>query len=463
MPYQQVLQQAAGRDPVRIAVLGAGKFGGGIVGHAAYVAALRVCAVADTNLQAARRAYQQAGVPESEVAACDDARQATVAFEAGRYIVTTNAHILFGLPLDVVVEATGSAEAGADHAQAAIIHGKHVAMVTKEADAAVGPILKRRADAAGVVYTAVDGDQHGLLIGLVSWARMVGLEVLCGGKMLDAELLVEHTPPAILHHGQRLFLTPQDAADFTPFSGRLLDSSGRRAHQLGGIGGAKPWDIAELTIAANATGLVPDVPQTHCPVCWATEIPALLCPFEFGGLLAGPGRIDAAQILRQPHEAGLGGGVFVVVGIRGEAMRQIMTTKGMICHPNGDTALLMHPYHLLGIEAIGSILAAAILQVPTGAVDYRPRFDMVYRTTRPLAAGEYLGGDHSPALSAEIVPAVRLTPAAAVPAGLACGTRLRRPVPAATLITGADIERPAGSILWTLRDEQEEAFPSRQS
>jgi predicted homoserine dehydrogenase-like protein len=462
MPYQQVVREAAGRAPVRVAVLGAGMFGAGIVSHAAYVPALRVCAVADTDLQAARRAYRQAGVPESQVAACDDPRQAAAALEAGRSIITTNAHILLELPLDVVVEATGSAEAGADHAQAAIAHGKHVAMVTKETDAAVGPILKRRADAAGVVYTAVDGDQHGLLIGLVAWARMVGLEVLCGGKMLDAHLLVELNPPAILHYGRRLPLTPQDALDFAPFPGRLLDSAARRASRLGDIGGAKPWDLAELAIAANATGLVPDVPQTHCPACWAAEIPALLCPGELGGLLAGAGRIDAAQILRQPHEAGLGGGVFVVVRVRGEAMRQIMSPKGMICAPGGETAMLMHPHHLLGIEAIGTILAAALLRVPTGALEYLPRFDVVYRTTRPLAAGECVGGDHSPALSGEIVPSVRLAPASPVPAGLACGARLRHPIPASALVTGADIERPAGSILWALRDEQEKTFPPRQ-
>ena len=458
MSYQAVLQRATGRSPVRIAVLGAGSFGASIISHSSYVAALRVCAVADTDLQAARQAYRRAGIPETQLAVCDEVGQVAAAFEAGRYIVTTNPHILLGLPLEVVVEATGSAEAGADHAQAAIAHGKHVAMVTKEADAAVGPILKHRADAAGVVYTAVDGDQHGLLISLVGWARMIGLEVLCGGKMQDADLILEDSPPAFRHLGKHLPLTPQAASDFAPFPGEARASIARRAQRLGSRGGAYSWDLVELTIAANATGLAPDVPRTHCPACWTSEIPALLCPRELGGLCAGSGRIDAAQIIRRSHEGSLGGGVFVVVRNRGDAMQCIMGHKGMICHPNGSTALLMHPYHLLGIEAIGSILAAAILRTPTGALDYRPRFDVVYRTTRPLLAGDYVGDDHSPALSAEIVPAVRLAATSPVPAGLACRSRLRRPLAAGTLITGADIERPAGSILWDLRDEQERIF-----
>ena len=75
----------------------------------------------------------------------------------------------------MIAEATGSAEAGAVHGSEAIRNGKHVAMINKEADVTVGPILKHHADRAGVVYTAVDGDQHGLLMGLVSWARELGL------------------------------------------------------------------------------------------------------------------------------------------------------------------------------------------------------------------------------------------------------------------------------------------------
>ena len=461
MMYQQVLQNAVGRAPVRVAVLGAGTFGASIVSHAAYVPALCVGAVGDTNLEAARQAYRQAGIPDSQVVICENVREAAAALESGRYVVTADAHILFGLSIDVVVEATGSAEAGADHARAAIAQGKHVAMVTKEADAAVGPILKHHADAAGVVYTAVDGDQHGLLISLVTWARVIGLEVICGGKMLDAELLVEHAPPGLVLYGRRHALAAEDAGFFAPFPDDLRESVRARAGRLGGMGGAKPWDLAELTIAANATGLAPDVPQTHCPACWTTEIPAVLCPRELGGVLAGSGRIEAAQILRQPHEASLGGGVFVVVANRGEAMRKIMAPKGMICHPNGATAMLMRPHHLLGIEAIGSILAAALVNTPTGAVEYRPRFDVVYRTTRARAAGEDVGDDHSPALSAEIVPAVGLTPGAAVPAGLASQGRLCRALPAGVLITGADIERPARSVLWDLREEQERTFAQR--
>src|SRR6185436_4191017 len=119
------------------------------------------------------------GVPDEAIRLCDSRRAALCAFETGKRVIVADPLLLMDLPLDVIVEATGHPEAGARHAEAAIRHGRHVAMVNKEADATVGPILKRLADEARVVYTAVDGDQHGLLMGLVDWARRLGLEVLC--------------------------------------------------------------------------------------------------------------------------------------------------------------------------------------------------------------------------------------------------------------------------------------------
>src|SRR5207245_10206962 len=148
-------------------------------------------AVAGRRLDAARRAYGGAGVPEDAIVRCDSRRAALRAIEAGKRVIAADPLLLMELPLEVIVEATGHPESGARHAEAAIRHGQHVAMVTKEADVTVGPMLKRLADEAGVVYTAVDGDQHGLLIGLVAWARRLGLEVLCGGKARDQEVICD--------------------------------------------------------------------------------------------------------------------------------------------------------------------------------------------------------------------------------------------------------------------------------
>ena len=95
------------------------------------------------------------------------------------------------LPIEVVVEASGMPGAGAFHALSAIENGKHVVMVTKETDCVVGPILNRLAQKAGLVYTPADGDQPSLLIGLISWAEILGFEIVCAGKAGELDFVYD--------------------------------------------------------------------------------------------------------------------------------------------------------------------------------------------------------------------------------------------------------------------------------
>ena len=177
---------------VKAGVIGTGHYATAIVCQAQSMSRLEVSVVADVDVDKGRQAYRHAGVDEEHIAVCDSRATALDALERGAKVVLEDAELMMELPVTLVAEATGVAEAGARHAAAAIHHGKHVAMVNKEADVSVGPILKHRADRAGVVYTAVDGDQHGLLIGLVDWARTLGLRVIAGGKAGDGEYL--HDP-----------------------------------------------------------------------------------------------------------------------------------------------------------------------------------------------------------------------------------------------------------------------------
>ena len=165
-------------------------------------------------------------------------------------------------------------------------HGKHIAMINKETDAVIGPILKQLADKAGVVYTPVDGDQHGLLIGLVLWARSLGLEVLCGGKARNAECIYD--PDARTVSCGRATVTVNEAEAWA--LDRISDGeasryiSARRG-MLASLPKTSNSDLGEMTVAANATGLMPDIPELHLPVVRISEIPEVLCPVEEGGIL----------------------------------------------------------------------------------------------------------------------------------------------------------------------------------
>jgi predicted homoserine dehydrogenase-like protein len=443
---------------VRAGLIGCGSFGSGIVAQAACTPLLEVSAVADSQLDAARHAYGRAGVPDEAIVICDSHRAAMQAIEAGKRVIAADPMLLMELPLDVIVEATGIPEAGALHAEAAIRHGRHVAMVNKEADVVVGPMLKRLADEAGVVYTAVDGDQHGLLIGLVAWARRLGLEVLCGGKSLDFEMDSDRLTRILSSGTHPTQLTAEEARMFDPMPPGETERyvAARRARLGDRIGG---WDLVELMIAANATGLVPDLPSgVHCPALFCGEIPSVLCPAEMGGILRSRGVIDAVTCLHQPHEPALGGGVFVVVTTANVAAQAVLSRGGVRSNADGTATLITRPYHLLGVEAITSILAVALLGVGTGAVDYRPRFDVLIRAARDLEAGTVFGGDHSPETEAFIGPAAPLADDRPLPTHLANGNRLARPVAQGTVITKEMVVVPADSALWRLRARQDACF-----
>jgi predicted homoserine dehydrogenase-like protein len=422
-------------NPTRVAVIGAGKFGASVIEQAKLVPSLHVSAVVDVDFDAAKRL-----LPDG--------------------FVTTDFTQLLDQPIDIIVEATGDAESAARHSRDAIDAGKHVAMVSKEADAAVGPILHRRAKAKGVAYVPVDGDQHGQLIRLVNWGRAIGLEILAAGKALDNELVVWPNE-SVSHKNRQLAIEQRAMAHFAPMSRPVHGTIGERARLLGESAGAKPWDLTELTIAANATGLLPETPATFCPPLWTTEIPSVLCPRGMGGILTGRGVLDAVQVLRQPHEAGLGGGVFLVVAAQHESMRRIITGKACVAHPDGHTALITHPYHLLGIEAIGTLLEIAAGRAIE--MDYRPRVDAVYVAKRDLKPGTVISNDHSPDVTAQILPAQALGPDAPVPSGLLHGARLVCDVPNGATLTGRMIERPRDSVLWSLRDEQDRVYKAATS
>ena len=402
---------------VKAGVIGTGHYATAIVCQSGSIPQLDVAVVADVDVDRGRRAYRLVGVDAERIVVCDSRSAALSAVERGDRVVLPDAELMMDLPVALVVEATGQPEAGARHAAAAIAHGKHVAMVNKEADVSVGPILKHRADRAGVVYSAVDGDQHGLLIGLVDWARTLGLRVIAGGKACDREYVLDPVQRIITRTGGRLRADFDDAAAaaFAPIdageAATTIPARRRALRRLPGLGG---WDVGEMAIAANATGLLPDVPELHAPIARIAEIPEVLCRREEGGILARDGAVDAVICLRQQHEAGMGGGVFAVVDSASDYARRIMVTKGLIGNRRGSAALIYRPHHLCGVETPLTMLCAALLGAPTAASELLPRVDVIAHAAVDMKKGEVVPGDHDPRLKSLMIPAAPLDDAAAV-------------------------------------------------
>lgn len=444
---------------VRVGVVGTGHFATAVVTQSRATPRLDVVAAADINIEAAQRAYRLAGWPDEAVSVCDSVAEAEKAMARGQRVILRDAMLLMQLDLDVVVESTGLGDVGATDALAAIEHGKHVAMVNKEADSCVGPMLKRLADQAGVVYSAVDGDQHGLLMGHIAWLRSIGLGIHCGGKSKDTGLVYDPQAGTVGNRHEMIRLTGAQARYFEPIPrGGAVDYVAARKAILGHLGALGGYDLVELTIAANATGLAPDISELHCPPIRIVEIPTVMAPRANGGILEAGERVDCVTCLQGEHEAGLGGGVWATVAADTEYSRYILNTKGCLHNADGMAALVHHPHHLCGVETGSTLLAAGLLGLPTGASEYLPRYDVHARANRLLKAGEVVGDDHSPDLTALMRPAQRVGPGAPLPLHMACRLTLTCDVPAGEVITYDMVDRPVGSVLWRLRAQQDATF-----
>ena len=469
MVYRYLTHEYGSDKKIRAGIIGAGIYGTGIVTQASLVPIIDIAAISDQNLKNAEQAYRFAGIPEDNIFMCEDRNSALAAIESGKYVITEDAMLLMDLPIDVIVESTGASEAGSRHAHEAIHHGKHVIMVTKEADVTVGPILKHLADQAGLVYTAADGDQHGLLMGLVSWARSIGLEVICGGKARNKELRYDAIRKTVSDGHNSVILTDEELWMFQPIpDGKVEKYISARREKLvehpDFIGAEFDFiskgDITELTITANATGLCPDAPSLHSPPLYTSEIPKVFCHSKDGGILNKNGIVDAVNCLRYPHEVGLGGGIFIVVDSENEYSRRIIKGGVPVQGNNESAFLLTRPYHLRGVETVNTILAVALQGVATGALEYLPRYDVGLRTTRDLKSGEILGDDGSTETTAFMMPAVQVKDGVPLPAHMASGNSLVVDVKKGTVIMREMVVLPSNSILWLLRNQQDAHFLS---
>ena len=457
MIYHQLFAQID--RTVNVGVIGTGHYATALITQSQVVNQLSVPVVCDVNPDAAQRAYDQAGLDSDKTVICETGKQAAEAMEQGKHVILTDAMQIMDLPLDVIVESTGVPSAGAKHGIEAIRHGKHVAMVSKETDVVVGPILKHLADEAGLVYTAVDGDQHGLLMALVQWARDLGLEVLSGGKSLEFDHVYDPNANAIVWSGGEIKISDEQQAVFSPRAPEQASAYvSKRREILGSLGASAGYDITEMTIAANATGLVPDVDTLHTPVIRTSEIPEVLAPKEDGGILSHRGVIDCVSCLLQAHEPGLGGGVFIVVSCENDYSRRILTSKGLIANKKETTALIYRPYHLCGVETPITILVAGLLNLPTGTTHYRPSFDVVARAKEDLKAGDLIGTDHSKSIEYLMHPAQPVAPNNPLPFHMASGNALITTIPKGEFITASAIQAPKNDELWTLRKQQDAHF-----
>ncbi|MCB0110120.1 MAG: hypothetical protein KDE53_29560, partial [Caldilineaceae bacterium] len=276
-------QRAAENRPIRVGIIGTGKFGGGVVAQLSQMRGMEVSVIAELSVDRARHAYTVAGrLPETALHVAQNLNELHDTIRGGKRAIVQDGMLIAQCDLvDVVVEATGIPEVGARMAYHAILHKKHVIMVNVEADITIGPILRRMADAAGVVYTMVDGDQPGCTMNMIDWARSLGFEIVAAGR---GTILYPDDPQG----------TPDTVPQRFGFSEELIERRTINFKMFNSFRDGTKANV-EMTALANAAGLVPDVRGMHEPAVNIDEIAQAFSLQEEGGMLSQHGVVELAN------------------------------------------------------------------------------------------------------------------------------------------------------------------------
>lgn len=424
---------------IRIALTGAnGGFGRTFLAQCLVVPHIDLAVLCDRDLDGLRGTLLQLGFAADGLRVCESAADFRRAGSA--VALVADADLLEHAPHDMVIEATGAPEASVVIAEAALGRGAHVGMVSKETDSVVGPWLDRMARARGVVYTTVDGDQPAGLIGLVTWARVLGFDVVCAGKASEHDFVHDSARGVVTHAGSTRAVP--GLSDMWTLGTDLATTLEARRRALREFPLSATPDYCEMNVVANSTGLRPSCDALHYPLCRTSELADIFVPIADGGILERSGVLDVFNPLRRDDEASFGGGVFVIVRCTDRTVWKLLEDKGHIVGRSGRYACIYQPFHLMGLESLTSVYSAVLHGRASGGVDQRMHALMVARATRDLHAGETLamgGHMHEMAgVAARLVPAERAGGAA--PYYLAANRRLARDVPRGTDIPASALE-----------------------
>src|SRR3989449_698754 len=241
---------------------------------------LRLASMWNRAPEDAERAFREAGVTEWSRAG--SAREAEAAIARGLPVLTDGPSVLTPCDaIDVLVEVTGTVEAGAHVVLDAFDHGKHVVLVNAELDSLLGPILKVKADRAGVVVTHTDGDEPGVAMTLFRYLRSLGLRPVAAGNIKG---MVDY------------YRTPETQRAFA-------EKHDQDARKVTGFADATKLSM-EATVLANATGFHAGRRGMYGPACEYVREMAHLLPAD---QMLSTGLVDYA-LGAAPHT-----GAFVIV------------------------------------------------------------------------------------------------------------------------------------------------------
>jgi predicted homoserine dehydrogenase-like protein len=424
--FQKLRQR---EKPLRVGLIGAGKFAAMYLAQVPNTPGVRLVGIADLVPDNARANLARVGWKP-------DLIQRTPISDDWEKLVADP-------EVDIIIEATGNPPAAVEHALAAFRNGKHVVMVTVEADAFCGPLLARKAAEAGVVYSLAYGDQPALICELVDWARAAGFPVVAAGR----------GHKWLPHYAQS---TPETVWGYYGLTAEQAKRGGLNPKMFNSfLDGSKP--AIETTAVCNATGLTPAPQGLVYPAGSVDEIPALMRPKSEGGVLHHKGQVEVVSSLTEdgkPIAYDIRFGVWVVFEGETDYIRRCFEEYGVKTDPSGRYACMYKRWHLIGLEVGISVASVGLRGEATGCPTGW-RADAVALAKRDLKEGELLDGEGGYTVVGRLMPAADSLRQDCLPLGLAHGWKVLRPVRAGQPVRWSDVAYDANATAVRVRREME--------
>jgi predicted homoserine dehydrogenase-like protein len=387
------------------------------------VPGMRLVAVANRTPEHGERALREAGVEKwSRV---ESASRAEASISRGVPVLTDDPSVLTRCDaIDLLIEVTGTVEPAARIVLDAFDHGKHVVLVNAELDSLIGPILKVKADKAGVVVTHTDGDEPGVAMTLLRYLRTLGLQTVAAGNikgMVDYYRNPETQRAFAEKHGQ-------DVKKVTSFADSTKLSM-------------------ETTVLSNATGFHVGRRGMYGPACVDVREVAGLLPSD---QMLETGLVDYA-LGAAPHT-----GAFVVVH-EPSPLKQVQLAYYKL--GDGPFYVFYTPFHLPHLQIASTIGRLAVYRDATVAPIGGPVCEVVSVAKRDLKAGERLDGIGGFCTYGLIDNTSAARAMSALPIGLSEGRVLCRDIAKDEVVSFNDVEATPEGIVEKLWKEQSAMWP----
>ena len=439
--YTMLQERKEKGNPVRVGLIGTGKFGTMYLAQVKKVSGVHLVGIAELNVPKAYENLKRTGWPDERV----DAKTLEEAYKTGKTCVVNSAEELIASPFtEIIIDCTGLAELGIQTSLNCIKNGKSIVNVNVEADILAGPVLAKRAREAGVVYSLAYGDQPAEICEMVDWARTAGFEVVCAGKGTRFQPKYHQSTPKTIwgYYG-----IPEEHAIKSGMNPKLFNSF---------LDGTK--SAIEMACVSNCTGLLPPVHGLKFPPCGADHLPRILKPIADGGILEHSGMVEVVASEERdgrPVFRDLRFGIYVTLKGDSEYMQDCYKEYGMVTDETGVYTCLYRPNHMIGLETNISVATIGTRHEPTGT----PKAfnaDVVAVAKFDIPAGAMLDGEGGYFVYGEAVPAKTSVEKGLLPLNFTGNKKVLRDIKAGEFLSYQDIEYDPNCLTMQIRKEMAE-------